>query len=59
MERTREAGGSAAARSAGSVALLGNITWGLRPRLYAFVRFADSKIWSNGKAAGSKTCSIA
>jgi len=35
-------GGSAFARFAGSNALFIYRSWGLRPRLYAAVRFADS-----------------
>jgi hypothetical protein len=41
MDRARGAGDSAAARSAGSMLFLRS-TWGLRPRLYSAVRFADS-----------------
>ena len=40
--RAREAGGSAFARFAGSKRLFIYRSWGLRPRLYAAVRFADS-----------------
>ena len=39
--RARGAGDSAAARSAGSSPYLLTRSWGLRPRLYSAVRFAD------------------
>jgi hypothetical protein len=42
MDRARGAGGSAVARFAGSNRFCLLFSWGLRPRLYAFVRFADS-----------------
>jgi len=38
-DRSRETGGSAVARFAGSV-LYKQKTWGLRPRLYAYACFA-------------------
>jgi hypothetical protein len=51
----RGAGDSAVARFAGSIRIAWP-TWGLRPRLYAFVRFADSKTHcepTNTKSFGS------
>jgi len=42
MDRARKAGGSAVARSAGSTPFSNSRSWGLRPRLYSAVHFADS-----------------
>jgi len=41
MDRARGVGGSAVARFTGSRALSLWLSWGLRPRLYSAVRFAD------------------
>jgi hypothetical protein len=55
--RAREAGDSAVVRFADSLPFFAFFTWGLRPRLYSAVRFADST--RKPKLALSVSCNFA